>query len=138
MSQTARELKSFSDISTTPLSGRAGKRLSPVVEAGAFGVLASSRAAGYEPSAISSTPEAMSAGRRPGRRASAPAAPPPTARIGPYRHDHTLFDLVDPDALDHRVFGRQCPQDGHTDIAAALRRTARDHHRPLTALGLTG
>ncbi|WP_331747902.1 ISAs1 family transposase [Streptomyces chartreusis] len=29
-------------------------------------------------------------------------------------------------------------QDGHTNIAAALRRAARDHHRPLTALGLTG
>ncbi|MGW0499506.1 hypothetical protein ACWD0Z_29985 [Streptomyces sp. NPDC003007] len=28
-------------------------------------------------------------------------------------------------------------QDGHTNIAAALRRTARDHQRPLTALGLT-
>jgi predicted transposase YbfD/YdcC len=28
-------------------------------------------------------------------------------------------------------------QDGHTNIAAALRRTARDHLRPLTALGLT-
>jgi hypothetical protein len=28
-------------------------------------------------------------------------------------------------------------QDGHTSIAAALRRTARDHPRPLTALGLT-
>ncbi|WP_443042216.1 ISAs1 family transposase [Streptomyces sp. B21-105] len=27
-------------------------------------------------------------------------------------------------------------QDGHTNIAAALRRTARDHLRPLTALGL--
>ena len=27
-------------------------------------------------------------------------------------------------------------QDGHTNIAAALRRTARDHMRPLTALGL--
>ncbi|WP_409475110.1 ISAs1 family transposase [Streptomyces sp. HC307] len=29
-------------------------------------------------------------------------------------------------------------QDGHTNIAAALRHTARDYHRPLTALGLTG
>ncbi|MFE1855544.1 ISAs1 family transposase [Streptomyces sp. NPDC002387] len=28
-------------------------------------------------------------------------------------------------------------QDGHTNIAAALRRTGRDHQRPLTALGLT-
>ncbi|MFE9723817.1 hypothetical protein ACFYQ5_09525 [Streptomyces sp. NPDC005794] len=28
-------------------------------------------------------------------------------------------------------------QDGHTNIAAALRRTARDHSRPLTARGLT-
>jgi predicted transposase YbfD/YdcC len=28
-------------------------------------------------------------------------------------------------------------QDGHTSIAAALRRTSRDHQRPLTALGLT-
>ncbi|MEU3175001.1 ISAs1 family transposase, partial [Streptomyces sp. NPDC007000] len=28
-------------------------------------------------------------------------------------------------------------QDGHTNIAAALRHTARDHLRPLTALGLT-
>ncbi|MER5556146.1 hypothetical protein ABT001_31520 [Streptomyces sp. NPDC002793] len=28
-------------------------------------------------------------------------------------------------------------QNGHTVIAAALRRTARDHLRPLTALGLT-
>jgi predicted transposase YbfD/YdcC len=28
-------------------------------------------------------------------------------------------------------------QDGHTNIAAALRRTARNHLRPLTALGLT-
>ncbi|MFJ5220692.1 ISAs1 family transposase [Streptomyces sp. NPDC088354] len=28
-------------------------------------------------------------------------------------------------------------QDGHTNIAAALRRTSRDHQRPLTALGLT-
>ncbi|WP_073946029.1 hypothetical protein [Streptomyces kebangsaanensis] len=28
-------------------------------------------------------------------------------------------------------------QDGHTDIAAALRQAARDRHRPLTALGLT-
>ncbi|MFI0088454.1 ISAs1 family transposase [Streptomyces bobili] len=28
-------------------------------------------------------------------------------------------------------------QDGHTNIAAALRRTARDRQRPLTALGLT-
>ncbi|WP_327207291.1 hypothetical protein OG336_00545 [[Kitasatospora] papulosa] len=27
-------------------------------------------------------------------------------------------------------------QDGHTNIAAALRRTGRDHQRPLTALGL--
>ncbi|HEX6681421.1 MAG TPA: hypothetical protein VF062_01400, partial [Candidatus Limnocylindrales bacterium] len=27
-------------------------------------------------------------------------------------------------------------QDGHTNIAAALRRTARNHQRPLTALGL--
>ncbi len=29
-------------------------------------------------------------------------------------------------------------QDGHTNIAAALRETARDWNRPLTALGLTG
>ncbi|MFF3893438.1 ISAs1 family transposase [Streptomyces sp. NPDC001812] len=29
-------------------------------------------------------------------------------------------------------------QDGHTNIAAALRHTARDCHRPLAALGLTG
>ncbi|WP_329474114.1 ISAs1 family transposase [Streptomyces sp. NBC_01723] len=29
-------------------------------------------------------------------------------------------------------------QDGHTNIAAALRQTARDRLRPLTALGLTG
>ncbi|MFD4760317.1 hypothetical protein ACFWOJ_15950 [Streptomyces sp. NPDC058439] len=29
-------------------------------------------------------------------------------------------------------------QDGHTDIAAALRQAARDHHRPLASLGLTG
>ena len=29
-------------------------------------------------------------------------------------------------------------QDGHTNIAAALRHTARDCHRPLTALGLAG
>ncbi|ANZ13470.1 transposase [Streptomyces noursei ATCC 11455] len=29
-------------------------------------------------------------------------------------------------------------QDGHTNIAAALRHTASDCHRPLTALGLTG
>jgi hypothetical protein len=29
-------------------------------------------------------------------------------------------------------------QDGRTNIAAALRRTARDWRRPLTALGLTG
>ncbi|MFD7711056.1 hypothetical protein [Streptomyces sp. NPDC059786] len=29
-------------------------------------------------------------------------------------------------------------QDGHTDIAAALSRTARDYRRPLAALGLTG
>jgi hypothetical protein len=29
-------------------------------------------------------------------------------------------------------------QDGHTNIAAALRHTARDCRRPLTALGLTG
>ncbi|MFD3736427.1 ISAs1 family transposase [Streptomyces sp. NPDC058632] len=29
-------------------------------------------------------------------------------------------------------------QDGHTNIAAALRHAARDCHRPLTALGLTG
>ncbi|MEU1943219.1 hypothetical protein ABZ554_12410 [Streptomyces sp. NPDC020125] len=28
-------------------------------------------------------------------------------------------------------------QDGHTNIAAALRHTARDCRRPLTALGLT-
>ncbi|MEU9547272.1 hypothetical protein [Streptomyces mirabilis] len=28
-------------------------------------------------------------------------------------------------------------QDGHTNIAAALRHTARDCQRPLTALGLT-
>ncbi|WP_411092844.1 transposase [Streptomyces sp. 049-1] len=28
-------------------------------------------------------------------------------------------------------------QDGHTNIAAALRRTGRDHQRPLTAIGLT-
>lgn len=28
-------------------------------------------------------------------------------------------------------------QDGHTNIAAALRRTSRDYQRPLTALGLT-
>ncbi|BBB01158.1 hypothetical protein RVR_8428 [Actinacidiphila reveromycinica] len=28
-------------------------------------------------------------------------------------------------------------QDGHTNIAAALRRTVRNHLRPLTALGLT-
>ncbi|MER6678776.1 hypothetical protein [Streptomyces sp. NPDC000983] len=27
-------------------------------------------------------------------------------------------------------------QDGHTNIAAALRHTARNHLRPLTALGL--
>ncbi|MDN3268491.1 hypothetical protein [Streptomyces sp. MA15] len=27
-------------------------------------------------------------------------------------------------------------QDGHTDIAAALRHTARDHLQPLTALSL--
>ncbi|MFY1675577.1 MULTISPECIES: hypothetical protein [unclassified Streptomyces] len=29
-------------------------------------------------------------------------------------------------------------QDGATNIAAALRRAARDYRRPLTALGLTG
>jgi predicted transposase YbfD/YdcC len=29
-------------------------------------------------------------------------------------------------------------QDGHTNIAAALREAARDWNRPLTALGLTG
>jgi hypothetical protein len=29
-------------------------------------------------------------------------------------------------------------QDGRTNIAAALRHSARDYHRPLTALGLTG
>ncbi|GGY16186.1 hypothetical protein GCM10010358_79940 [Streptomyces minutiscleroticus] len=29
-------------------------------------------------------------------------------------------------------------QDGHTNIAAALRRTACDHYRPLACLGLTG
>ncbi|MGJ3560725.1 hypothetical protein ACR6C2_29205 [Streptomyces sp. INA 01156] len=29
-------------------------------------------------------------------------------------------------------------QDGHTDIAAALRQTARDYHRPLAALDFTG
>ncbi|MCZ4087886.1 ISAs1 family transposase, partial [Streptomyces antarcticus] len=29
-------------------------------------------------------------------------------------------------------------QDGHTNIAAALRHTGRDYHRPLSALGLTG
>ncbi|GAA2939674.1 hypothetical protein GCM10010446_26310 [Streptomyces enissocaesilis] len=29
-------------------------------------------------------------------------------------------------------------QDGHPNIAAALRHTARNTHRPLTALGLTG
>jgi hypothetical protein len=29
-------------------------------------------------------------------------------------------------------------QDGHTNIAAALRETAREWNRPLTALGLTG
>ncbi|MFF7988081.1 ISAs1 family transposase, partial [Streptomyces sp. NPDC007901] len=29
-------------------------------------------------------------------------------------------------------------QDGQTNIAAALRHAARDCHRPLTALGLTG
>lgn len=29
-------------------------------------------------------------------------------------------------------------QDGHTNIAPALRHTARDYHRPLTSLGLTG
>jgi hypothetical protein len=29
-------------------------------------------------------------------------------------------------------------QDGHTNIAAALRHTARDWRRPLTALGITG
>lgn len=28
-------------------------------------------------------------------------------------------------------------QDGETNIAAALRRTSRDYHRPLRALGLT-
>ncbi|WP_327250122.1 hypothetical protein [Streptomyces sp. NBC_01320] len=28
-------------------------------------------------------------------------------------------------------------QDSHPNIAAALRRTGRDHHRPLQALGLT-
>ncbi|MFD8396652.1 ISAs1 family transposase, partial [Streptomyces sp. NPDC059680] len=28
-------------------------------------------------------------------------------------------------------------QDGQTNIAAALRHTRRDHHRPLQALGLT-
>ncbi|MFE4049437.1 hypothetical protein [Streptomyces sp. YIM B13518] len=28
-------------------------------------------------------------------------------------------------------------QDGHTNITAALRRTARNHQRPLTTLGLT-
>ncbi|MFK0117148.1 hypothetical protein [Streptomyces sp. NPDC090994] len=28
-------------------------------------------------------------------------------------------------------------RDGHTDIAAAPRRTVRDHQRPLTVLGLT-
>ncbi|WP_276207944.1 hypothetical protein [Streptomyces malaysiense] len=28
-------------------------------------------------------------------------------------------------------------QDGQTNIAAALRRTSRDYHRPLRALGLT-
>jgi hypothetical protein len=27
-------------------------------------------------------------------------------------------------------------QDGHTNIAAALRHTSRDHQRPLTTLGL--
>ncbi|WP_319692763.1 hypothetical protein [Streptomyces sp. ME19-01-6] len=52
MSQTARELKSFSDIATTPLPGSSGKRLSPEAEAcGAFGALASSREAVYEPRA---------------------------------------------------------------------------------------
>lgn len=34
----------------------------------------------------------------PGCRAPAPATPLPTARIGPYRHDHALFVLVDADA----------------------------------------
>ncbi|MEV5083457.1 ISAs1 family transposase, partial [Streptomyces sp. NPDC056159] len=29
-------------------------------------------------------------------------------------------------------------QDGRTNLAAALRHAARDWHRPLTALGLTG
>ncbi|MDX3387313.1 hypothetical protein PV682_38605 [Streptomyces niveiscabiei] len=29
-------------------------------------------------------------------------------------------------------------QDGRTNIAAALRHSTRDYHRPLTALGLTG
>ncbi|MBT2472203.1 ISAs1 family transposase, partial [Streptomyces sp. ISL-66] len=29
-------------------------------------------------------------------------------------------------------------QDGRANIAAALRHTARDHHRPLSAIGLTG
>ncbi|AJP04922.1 transposase [Streptomyces cyaneogriseus subsp. noncyanogenus] len=29
-------------------------------------------------------------------------------------------------------------RDGHTNIAAALRHTARDGRSPLTALGLTG
>ncbi|MGW3166858.1 hypothetical protein ACWC9Q_29160 [Streptomyces sp. NPDC001142] len=29
-------------------------------------------------------------------------------------------------------------QDGRTNIAAALRHTARDYRRPLTALGLAG
>ncbi|MFJ9381649.1 hypothetical protein [Streptomyces sp. NPDC101455] len=29
-------------------------------------------------------------------------------------------------------------QDGRTNIAAALRHAARDYHRPLAALGLTG
>src|SRR5262249_6958643 len=53
----------------------------------------------------------------PGRRAPAPAAPLPTARIGPYRHDHTLFVLIHSDALDHGVLRRQgplpYPEEGH-------------------------
>ncbi|GAA2360747.1 hypothetical protein GCM10010246_59100 [Streptomyces cuspidosporus] len=76
-------------------------------------------------------------------RASAPAAPLPTARIGPYPHHHTLFALVDPDArplprvmagLRNLALGTH-RQEGHTDIAAALRRTARDYRPPSAALG---
>ncbi|EST28281.1 hypothetical protein N566_22930 [Streptomycetaceae bacterium MP113-05] len=39
--------------------------------------------------------------------------------------------------LRNLAIGVHC-QNGHTNIAAALRHAARDPHRPLTALGLTG